>query len=110
MNVSFVGSDIHIIIDMYPKSLEYLKSIGESISEEYTINWELWTDQETKNIEKRTEISLRYYEKLFNEFNIHSEKHTIQMFEDILENLISGYVIQAIIAKKKAVEDLLSAI
>lgn len=92
------------------KNLEFLKSIGDSIADDYSINWELWTDEETTRIEKQTEISLKLYEKMFNEFNPDNEKHTVEMFEDILENLISGYVLQTIISRKKAVDDLLSAV
>jgi len=53
---------------------------------------------------------MKFYEKLFREFNIDNEEHTVEMFEDILENLVSGYVLLSIINRKKAVDELLSSV
>lgn len=84
--------------------------MGESIADEYRIDWDKWDESETESLEKMVTISLKFYEKLFSEFNPDKEEHTIEIFEEILENLISGYTLQTIIDRKKAVEELISTV
>lgn len=95
---------------MHTKNLQLLKLMAESTANTYVIEWDKWSDEETAKIEKTNVILLKYYEKLFNEFNIDDEKHTDEIFEDILENLISGYVVASIINRKKSIEKLISSI
>jgi ribosomal protein S17E len=95
---------------MKSTKLDFLKSIGESVAEEYFIDWDKWTDEETEKLEELTTISMKFYEKLFFEFDPDKDEHNIEMFEEILENLISGYTLQTIIARKKAVEELISTV
>jgi hypothetical protein len=111
LNGHYVGSvRPDITKNMIKKNLDFVKSVGESMANEYSINWESWTEEETKRIEKEANISMKFYEKLFREFNIDNEEHTVEMFEDILENLVSGYVLLSIINRKKAVDELLSSV
>jgi hypothetical protein len=89
-------------------NLSLLKIMGESVAKDYSINWENWTEEETAKTEKTTKLSLLFYERLFNHFDVDNEEHTIEIFNHILENLVSGYALQSIIKRKRAVERLLS--
>lgn len=90
--------------------LAFVKSIGEGIAQEYSINWESWTEKETNKILKDTQFSIKFYEKMFNEFDIDNAEHTMEMFEDVLENLVSGYTLLSILNRKKAVDELLASV
>ena len=90
--------------------LAFVKSIGEGIAQGYSINWESWTEKETNKILKDTQFSIKFYEKMFNEFDIDNAEHTMEMFEDVLENLVSGYTLLSILNRKKAVDELLASV
>ena len=47
---------------------------------------------------------------MFNEFDIDNAEHTMEMFEDVLENLVSGYTLLSILNRKKAVDELLASV
>lgn len=80
------------------------------MSRRYSINWDLWTDQETAQIEKELSVSLLFYEKQFNDFDSNNETHTLELFEDIVENLISAYLLQSIINRVHTIDELLAKI
>ena len=86
--------------------LAFVKSIGEGIAQGYSINWESWTEKETNRILKDTQFSIKFYEKMFNEFDIDNAEHTMEMFEDV----VSGYTLLSILNRKKAVDELLASV
>jgi len=91
-------------------NLSLLKTVGQSMANDYSINWENWTEEETSLTEKTNKVNTLYYEKLFNSFDLGNEKHTLELFEDILENLVSVYMIETLLERKKAVDTLLSSV
>lgn len=91
-------------------NLSLLKTVGQSMAYDYSINWENWTEEETSLSEKKNNVNKLYYEKLFNNYDIGNEEHTLELFEDILENLVSVYMIETLLERKKAVDNLLSSV
>lgn len=61
-------------------------------------------------LKKKNNVNKLYYEKLFNNYDIGNEEHTLELFEDILENLVSVYMIETLLERKKAVDNLLSSV
>jgi hypothetical protein len=98
------------------ENLNLVKKMGETMANSYSINWELWTPEETKNVENKVNTSLNFYESLFlfleefqNQEN-ETDDYYKMIFEETIENLISSYLLKTIIERKQAVEDLVSNI
>lgn len=98
--------------------LEFVKLLGERMAEEYEINWENWNEKETTRLTTELSRALPVYEQMFTDFknDIYDEDEDVDNEEnaarlaDILENLVSGYIIQHLLDRKKKVEDLISSI
>ena len=102
-------------------TLELLKKLAELRSDSYEINWEEWQNFESdiKDIEKYIDSGIEEYENLFLEYSemvkddvydeeIDAEK--FNRFEEIIDELIKGYIYKSLYNKKKAIEEFISSI
>ena len=102
-------------------TLELLKKLAELRSDSYEINWEEWQnfESEIKDIEKYIDSGIEEYENLFLEYSemvkddvydeeIDAEQFT--RFEEIIDELIKGYIYKSLYNKKKAIEEFISSI
>lgn len=100
------------------QELEFVRKLGERLSDEYEINWEHWTDKDATRLTTELSRALPVYEQMFMDFkqgldDDHDDVDTeenVERLADILENLVSGYVIQHLLDRKQKVEDLISSI
>lgn len=93
--------------------LNFLQKIGERLSEEYSINWDSWEEDEGDIMSAEVDDVIKLYEGKFHEFVSEAEDLTEDEFEEfneILEELLSGYTLRAIFNRKKAIEDLLVSV
>jgi len=102
-------------------TLDLLKKLAELRSDSYEINWEEWQNFESqiKDIEKYIDSGIEEYENLFLEYSemvkddvydeeIDAEKFS--RFEEIIDELIKGYIYKSLYNKKKAIEEFISSI
>lgn len=90
--------------------LNFLQRIAERLSQEYSINWDSWEEDEGDIMSAEVEDVIKLYEEKFHEFVSEAEELSEEEFEefnDILEELLSGYTLRAIFNRKKAIEELL---
>ena len=96
----------------------FVRARFRSVSDKYEINWEHWSEKETIRLTTELSRALPIYEQMFTDFknDIYDEGEDVDTEEnaerlaDILENLVSGYIIQSLLHRKREVEDLLSSI
>lgn len=90
--------------------LNFLQRIGERLSEEYSINWDSWEEDEGEETYQEVEQTIKVYENKFFEIVNGQEDISDEQFDEfneILEELLSGYTLRAIFHRKKAIEELL---
>lgn len=90
--------------------LNFLQKIGERLSQEYSINWDSWEEDEGEIMSAEVEDVIELYEAKFCELVAGNEELNSEQFEEvneILEELLSGYTLRAIFNRKKAIEELL---
>lgn len=88
--------------------LNFLQKIGDRLSEEYSINWESWEPGESERMEKEVQETIEHYEQEF-EYCMSQEvdEDSFDYINEILEELLSGYTLRAVLNRKKAIEELL---
>ena len=109
-------------------TLELLRKLGEIKADSYEINWDEWQlfESEANNIEKLIDSGIAEYEELFLEYSekINNEEYDIldedseidydseefRRFEEIIDQLVKGYIYRSMCKKKKAIEDFISSI
>ena len=99
-------------------TLELLRKLAELRSDSYEINWEEWEQYEDMmDIEASVEHGIEDYEKKFyaiaDEMEPYGEEQNeekVSELEEIIDTLISSYVVKTMFAKKRAIEELISSV
>lgn len=90
------------------KKLALLRKIAERVSLEYEINWDEWDEENEKEIKQDVESSIEQFEKLFFELE-ETEEADEDMYQYVMECLVSGYTIAAIMERKRKIEEIILA-
>lgn len=99
-------------------TLELLRKLAEIRSESYEINWEEWEQYEDMmDIEASVENGIEDYEKKFyaiademEPYGEEQDEEKVLELEEVIDTLISSYLVKAMFAKKRAIEELISSI
>ena len=99
-------------------TLEMLRKLAELRSESYEINWEEWEQYEDMmDIEATVDDGIQDYEKKFhaiademNPYDDGVDEDKMTELEEIIDTLISSYVVKTMFAKKRAIEEVISSI
>jgi len=103
-------------------TLELLKKLAELKAESYEINWEEWEDNmDGDQLEQMVNAGVEESEQhflnmeidepadVYNDDNGMSEE-TTKALEMLIDDLITGYIYQTMLRKKKAIEEFISSI
>ena len=103
-------------------TLELLKKLAELKAESYEINWEEWEenmdgDQLEQMVNAGVEESEQHFLNMeidepadvYNDDNGMNEE-TTKALEMLIDDLITGYIYQTMLRKKKAIEEFISSI
>jgi len=89
------------------KNPAFLKMIAETIASEYEINW---NDEETVRMQKEITDGLEFYMSKFH-FLLDQDDELNEEAEDALmdalDNILSGYILQTLVNRKNAIDELL---
>jgi hypothetical protein len=92
------------------KNPAFLKMIAETIASEYEINWDEWNDEETVRMQKEITDGLEFYMSKFH-FLLDQDDELNEEAEDALmdalDNILSGYILQTLVNRKNAIDELL---
>ena len=99
-------------------TLDLLKKLAELRSDSYEINWEEWEQYEDMmDIEATVDRGIHEYEDKFNSISSDLDPYSPEMDEDtqekleeIIDTLLSSYVVKTMFAKKRAIEELISSV
>ena len=116
MNVNLFGGEP--IMSNHAHTLELLKKLAELRSDSYEINWEEWEQYEDMmDIEATVDDGIQDYEKKFhaiademNPYDDGVDEDKMTELEEIIDTLISSYVVKTMFAKKRAIEEVISSI
>lgn len=90
------------------KKLDLLRKIAERISFEYEINWDEWETQDHDEMFKEVTTALKEFESLLDEME-NTEDVDVEVYEYVMESLISGYTIMALLERKKKIDEVILA-
>lgn len=103
-------------------TLELLKKLAELKAESYEINWEEWeenldADQLEQMVNAGVEESEKYFLNMemadpadvYDDDNGLNEENTKEL-EMLIDDLITGYIYQTMLRKKKTIEEFISSI
>jgi len=92
------------------KPLVFLKMIAETIATEYEIDWDDWDDEDTTQMQEEITDGMEFYMSKFHflmdqdaELNADEEDE----IAEALDNILSGYILQVLVNRKKAIDELL---
>ena len=87
-----------------------MSMIAETIASEYEINWDEWNDEETVRMQKEITDGLEFYMSKFH-FLLDQDDELNEEAEDALmdalDNILSGYILQTLVNRKNAIDELL---
>jgi len=98
-------------------TLQLLKKLAEMKAENYEINWEEWEDNlDSEELESMVNAGVEEHEEHF--MNLSSDKYgenelsedMAEELEQLIDDLIAGYIYQNMLQKKKAIEEFISSI
>lgn len=103
-------------------TLELLKKLAELKAENYEINWEEWEDNmDSDQLEEMVNAGVAESEQHFLNMEMNepsdvydydnglSEENT-KVLEMLIDDLVTGYIYQTMLRKKKAIEEFISSI
>lgn len=103
-------------------TLELLKKLAELKAESYEINWEEWEENlDADQLEEMVNAGVEESEKYFLNMELNepsddydydnglNEENT-KALEMLIDDLITGYIYQTMLRKKKAIEEFISSI
>jgi hypothetical protein len=103
-------------------TLQLLKKLAELKAESYEINWEEWEENlDSEQLETMVNAGVEESEKYFMNMKLDQpsddydydngldEKKT-QELELLIDDLITGYIYQTLLQKKKTIEEFISSI
>lgn len=117
--MNFAGDNIRYgTIMSHKTTLEMLRKLAELRSESYEINWEEWEQYEDMmDIEATVDNGIEDYEKKFyamademDPYGGEMDEEQVSELEEIIDTLISSYVVKTMFAKKRAIEEFISSI
>lgn len=103
-------------------TLQLLKKLAELKAESYEINWEEWEENlDSEQLETMVNAGVEESEKYFMNMKLDqpSDDHDYdnglneqktQALELLIDDLITGYIYQTMLRKKKAIEEFISSI
>lgn len=103
-------------------TLELLKKLAELKAESYEINWEEWEDNmDGDQLEQMVNAGVEESEQHFLNMEIDDpadvynddngmNEETTKALEMLIDDLITGYIYQTMLRKKKAIEEFISSI
>ncbi len=90
------------------KKLEALRKIAERISHEHEINWDEWEKEDARAYTDNLTQAISEYEALVKD--IEDKPHVDDsIYEYVMETLLSAYVIQFLLVRKKKIEEVILA-
>lgn len=115
MNVNLFGGEP--IMSNHAHTLELLKKLAELRSDSYEINWEEWEQYEDMmDIEATVDRGIHEYEDKFNSISDDLDPYGPELdeekreeLEQIIDTLLSSYLVKTMFAKKRAIEELISS-
>ena len=122
MSDSFGGKPWQGSMHNRETTLELLKKLAELKAESYEINWEEWEDNmDGDQLEEMVNAGVAESEQHFLNMELNepsdvydyddglSEENT-KALEMLIDDLVTGYIYQTMLRKKKAIEEFISSI
>jgi len=95
-------------------TLQLLKKLAELKAENYEINWEEWEENlDSDQLETMVNAGVEESEKYFMNMELNQpslDEEKTQALELLIDDLITGYIYQTMLRKKKAIEEFISSI
>lgn len=87
--------------------LKLIKKIAERVSEDYSIEWEQWSEEECEQLERTHGNIVSAFEELLEEDPDILDGEGAEFAEHFMDSMLNSYIITSILQRKRHIEEVI---